>query len=174
MTFGIESLFISLAFLIPGFLTSKLIFARTPAAGKDVSTFQETLESLLRSVCIHILIIPIVFFLVKNFLIDGDAALISRINNNGIQAYYSARPFEATLVLFTWLFGAFVLAIFFGYVWDPLEALFAQLVKRTGSASEDIFYQLSKQVLVRRAQGHAKYQLWVQAPECVNALRHEN
>jgi len=163
MTFGIEGLLIALSFLLPGFLTSRLISARTPAAGREVSAFQETFESLLRSVCIYLIITPIIFILVKNIFISGDSALISRINNEGVQAYYVARPFQSTLVLFGWLFSAFLLALIFGYKWDPLEALFSQLVKRTGSASEDIFYQLSKQVISRREQGHSKYQLWIQA-----------
>jgi hypothetical protein len=120
-------------------------------------------ESLLRSVYIHIILAPFVFTLVKYIFIGGDFALISRINNEGMQAYYLARPFQATLVLFGWLFFAFVLALIFGYKWDPLEALFSYLVKQTGSASEDIFYQLIKQVINQREQGRGKYQLWIQA-----------
>ena len=163
MTFGIESLIIALSFLLPGFLTSSLISARTPKAIKEMSAFQETFDSLLRSVYIHLLISPFIYILVKYVFVSGDSALISRINNEGVLAFYSERPFQASLLLFGWLVSAFILAIVFGYKWDPLEILFSQLVKKTGSASEDIFYQLSKQVVNLREQGHPNYQLWIQA-----------
>lgn len=163
MTFGIEGLLTALAFLLPGFLTSRLISARTPAVGKDISAFQETFESLLRSVYIHLIIAPIVFVIVKYILIKGDFILISRINSEGIQAYYLARPFQVTLLLFVWLFFAFVLALVFGSVWDPLEALFNRLVKKTGTSSEDVFYQLRDYVAKRREHGEEDCQLWIQA-----------
>ena len=144
-------------------MTSRLIAARTPAVGKEASVFQETFESLLRSVCIHLLIIPFVIVLVKYNLLKGDFDLIDRINNEGIQAFYLARPFQVILILFGWLILAFVLAFVFGYWRDPLEFWFNRLVKKTGTSSEDVFYQLRDYVAKRRESEEVDCQLWIQA-----------
>ena len=58
MTLELETLLVALAFLLPGFLASRLIAAKTPAVGRQPSAFEETLESLLRSMSIHLIIAP--------------------------------------------------------------------------------------------------------------------
>jgi len=163
MSIEFDNLFIALAFLLPGFLTSRLILTRTPAMGRERSPFQDTFESLLRSVYIHLLLAPIFFTVIVCFLIKNDAILLDRIQKEGLQAYYLARPLETTIVLFLWLFTAFVLAIIFGYKWDPLEALFSKLVNKTGTKSEDLFYQLRELVTIQRDKGKKDAQLWIQA-----------
>lgn len=59
MELSLESLIVALVVIVPGFLTSYLVNARTPAMGESVSAFWETLESLLRSLIIQILALPI-------------------------------------------------------------------------------------------------------------------
>jgi hypothetical protein len=54
-------------------------------------------------------------------------------------------------------------AIFWGYKWDPLDALFSRLVKNTGTKSEDIFYQLREDVIKKREGGEKFFQFWIQA-----------
>jgi len=163
MSIEFSNLLVALVFLLPGFLTSRLIAARTPAIGRAVSTFQETFESLLRSICIHLVIAPFAFVFVKYVLLSGDHTLISRIDNEGVQAYYIARPFQVTLLLFGWLVFAFVVAFVFGYVRDPFEIMFNVLVKKTRTSSEDVFYQLTDHVAKLRIDGKSDAQLWIQA-----------
>ena len=61
MTLELEGLLITLAFLLPGFLASRLIAARTPAVGRRPTAFEETLESLLRSVYINLVVAALRF-----------------------------------------------------------------------------------------------------------------
>jgi len=163
MALELEGLVIALAFLLPGFLTSKLVMARTPAVGRQASAFDETLESLLRSVSIHLMIAPLALVVVRFVLLRGDPVLLLRICSEGLQAYYDARPLEVLLVLFGWLVGAFLIALLFGCRWDPIEFLFQCLVKSTGTLSEDPFYLLRQLVIERREQGQSSCQLWIQA-----------
>ena len=160
---SIDNLFVALVFLLPGFLTSRLISARTPAMGKEASAFQETFESLLRSVYIHLFIAPFFFSIVAFHLAKNDQALLDSIYREGLQTYYFARPLEAVLLLFGWLFVAFLLAVFFGYKWDPLDLLFSRLVNKTGTKSEDVFYQLREYAIDKRGAGQKDNQLWIQA-----------
>ncbi len=159
---GFENLLVALLFLLPGFLTSRLISARTPALGKEASDFQDTLGSLLRSVYIHLFIAPIFIILIWYFRFLNNATLSDAVFNGGLQVYYVTRPFEVTILLFVWLFSSFLLALFFGYKWDPLEALFLKLVNKTGTESEDLFYQLRKNTEERRKKGQKNNQLWMQ------------
>lgn len=163
MEFGFESFVIALVFFLPGFFTSRLIAARTPAIGKEISIFQETLESLFRSVYIHLAIIPLIFIIVRFLILQKNPLLLARVYQEGIQVYYSVHPIETLAISFFWLCAAFLLALFFGYKWDPIETLFAKLAKKTGTASEDIFYQLREFTVKERESGKEDYQLWIQA-----------
>ncbi|MBE0684355.1 MAG: hypothetical protein IH589_20815 [Anaerolineales bacterium] len=163
MLIEFNNFLVALVFLLPGFLTSRLIAARTPAMGKEVSIFQETFESLLRSVYIHLIITPIIYLVITSFTVNNNISIIDRILRDGLQAYYLAQPLQIVTLLFGWLVGAFLLAIFFGYKWDPLHILFSRLVKKTGTKSEDVFYQLREYVVGRRETGEKDFQWWIQA-----------
>ncbi len=163
MSVEFNNLLIALIFLLPGFLTSRLISARTPAIGRQTSTFQETLESLLRSVYIHLAISPFFLAIVWCFFLKNYPTVLGRISKDGFQAFYSAWPFETVILSFGWLLVAFLLAVFFGYKWDPLDVLFLKLTNKTGTKSEDMFYQLRQFESVRQKTGHENNQLWVQA-----------
>ena len=163
MPIEFDNLLVALVFLLPGFLTSRLIAARTPAMGREVSTFQETFESLLRSVYIHLIIAPIIYLVVVCFTQKNNASIIDGILRDGLQTYYLTRPLQVVTLLFGWLVGAFLLATFFGYKWDPLHVLFSKLVKKTGTKSEDIFYQLREYVVDKRGGGEKDFQWWIQA-----------
>jgi hypothetical protein len=163
MTLELETLLIALAFLLPGFLASRLIAAKTPAVGRQPSAFEETLESLLRSMSIHLIIAPLVLVIVRFVLLRDDPLLLSRIYSKGLQAYYDTRPVEVSLLLFVWLVAAFLIAIVFGCKWDPIEYVLQRLARGIGALSEDPFYLLQQRVVERRKQGHASCQLWVQA-----------
>src|SRR5215216_5262658 len=99
MSIEFNNLLVALVFLLPGFLTSRLLAARTPAMGREVSIFQETFESLLRSVYIHLIIAPIVYFVVLHLVAKNDTAVIDTILRNGIQAYYLAQPLQIVTIL---------------------------------------------------------------------------
>ncbi len=131
--------------------------------GREVSAFQETFESLLRSVYIHLLIAPLFFAVFWYFFVGNNINLLSQINKTGLQAYYLARPFETIILLFGWLFTAFLLAVVFGYKWDPLDVLLSKLVDKTGTKSEDLFYQLRGYLVARVDKSPEDNQLWVQA-----------
>ena len=163
MPIEFDNLLVALVFLLPGFLTSRLIAARTPAMGREISIFQETFESLLRSVYIHLIIAPIIYLVIVCFIAKNTTSIIDRILRDGLQAYYLAQPLQVVALLFGWLVGAFLLATFFGYKWDPLDVLFSKLVKKTGTKSEDIFYQLREYVVSRRNNGEKDFQFWIQA-----------
>lgn len=163
MTIDINNLIVAIVFLLPGFLTSRLISTRTPAVGRETSAFQETFESLLRSVYIHLLIFPFIFAVFWGFFVGNNPYLLNKINIDGLQVYYLLRPLETILLFFIWLFSAFLLAIFFGYKWDPLDVLLSKLVNKTGTKSEDLFYQLREYAVARVDAGQENNQLWVQA-----------
>ena len=163
MALEIEGLLIALAFLLPGFLTSRLIAARTPAAAQESSALEETLDSLLRSVSIHLIIAPIVLVIVRVLLIGNDPPLLSRIHSEGLQAYYDALPVQVLFVLFGWLVAAFLFALFFGYKWDPIESLLQRLATRTDTLSVDHFYLVKRHLEQRREQGQEHCAIWVQA-----------
>ncbi|MBI5353791.1 MAG: hypothetical protein HZB50_14200 [Chloroflexi bacterium] len=163
MPIEFDNLLVALVFLLPGFLTSRLIAARTPAMGRGVSTFQETFESLLRSVYIHLIIAPIIYSVIVCFTVKNNISIIDGIFRNGIQVYYLAHPLKVVILLFGWLISAFLLATFFGYKWDPLHELSSNLVRKTGTKSEDIFYQLREYVVGKREMGEIDFQWWIQA-----------
>ena len=164
MAFELEGLLIALAFLLPGFLTSRLIAARTPVAAQKAGTFEETLNSLLKSVSIHLIIglIVLVLAAVRFLLVKNGHALLSRTYSEALQAYYGARPVEVLSVLFGWLVAAFVVALLFGCIWDPIEYLLQRLATRSGKLSVDPLSLPTKRMMERREQGQENCQLWVQ------------
>ncbi|MBI3151564.1 MAG: hypothetical protein HYZ21_05495 [Chloroflexi bacterium] len=163
MSIDFNNLLITLAFLLPGFLTSRLISARTPAMGRQASTFQETLESLLRSVYIHLVLMPFFSFVVWHFFVRSNIYVLKQIQTDGMRALYAIWPFETVLFLFLWLLAAFLLAVLFGYKWDPLNELTLRLANYTGTKSFDLFYQLRQSESDRQNARHQRDQLWVQA-----------
>lgn len=163
MEFGIDTLIIFLAFILPGFLTSRLIAVRTPALGRQPSPFEETSESLLRSVYIHLIISPVIFVTLRYYLVRVNPDTLQRIFNDGLLLYVNGRPFLVVLVLFIWLIMAFGLAFIFGYIWDPLDYVGSRLVDKIGTVTEDPYYQLRQTVSSKRAEGDEFVQLWMQA-----------
>lgn len=163
MSLEFNNLLVALVFLLPGFLTSRLISARTPAFGRQTSTFQETLESLLRSVYIHLLIAPFFFTVIWYFFIRNHIFISDHISRYGFQVFYLVWPFETVVLLFGWLLISFLLAVFLGYKYDPLDELFLRLANKKGTKSEDLFYQLRQRGVARQQSGKENDQLWIQA-----------
>lgn len=163
MDFGVESLIIFLAFILPGFLTSRLISVKIPAIGRQPSPFQETSQSLLRSVYIQLFTIPIVLGTVRYFLVSLNPDALQQIYLRGIYEYANGRPFLTLFILLGWLLLAFILAIFFGYKWDPLDYILSTLVTKTGTVTEDPYFMLRQIVVEKRKRGDDYVQLWLQA-----------
>jgi len=161
MSIEFNNLLIALIFLLPGFLTSRLISARTPVIGRQTSTFQETLESLLRSVYIHLVIAPFFFAIIWYFFLKKYPSILANISKDGFQPFYSAWPLETAILSFGWLLVAFLLAVLFGYKWDPLDILFLKLTNKTGTKSVDLFYQLRQYEAARQSVNQENNQLWV-------------
>ena len=162
MSVDFNNLLVALVFLLPGFLTSRLIAARTPAMGKEASVFQETFESLLRSVYIHLVILPLIYLVEVYAIRGGNSNVFYSILRDMLKGDYYTQASLVITLFFSWLVGAFSLATIFGYFWDPLEVLFSKLVKKTGTKSEDIFYQLREHVVNKRDAGEKNYQFWIQ------------
>ena len=162
MEFGVDTLIIFLAFILPGFLTSRLIAVRTPALGRQPSPFEETSESLLRSVYIHLIIAPIIFTSLRFYLVRVSPDILQKIYDNDLLLYVNGRPFLVVFAIFVWLIMAFGLALFFGYRWDPLDYIGSRLVDKTGTVTEDPYYQLRKIVANKREEGDELTQLWLQ------------
>jgi hypothetical protein len=163
MDFGIDSLLIAMVFILPGFLTSRLVSARTPAAGRETSTFDETAESLLRSVYINfasgafvwgVLFISIYCFHIFPFLQQP-------FTMQGFIGLLNAHLEYLIAIIVIWLAISFAVAIFFGSIWDPLDVLLRKLSKKTGTVSEDPLYILRQAVIdVRKVKENS--QLWIQ------------
>jgi hypothetical protein len=163
MTLDLEALLIAFIFLLPGFLTSRLVEARTPAVKDKPTALEETLESFLRSTIIHLIIAPVFLLIFWLGLSKYDPILWQEVLSRGISAYYSARPFEALCVSILWLAVAFLLALLFGSKWDPIKAILENLATSTGLLSEDLLYYLRRNVEDMRTTEGGSYQLWLQA-----------
>ncbi len=162
MEFGVDTLIIFLAFILPGFLTSRLIAVRTPALGRQPSPFEETSESLLRSIYIHLIIAPIIFILLRLYLLRVNPDILQRIYDDGLMVYVNGQPFLVVFVILFWLIMAFVLAIFFGYKWDPLDYIGNKLADKVGTVTVDSYYLLRQIVSSKREAGENFTQLWLQ------------
>jgi hypothetical protein len=77
MDLGFESLLITIAFILPGFITTRLLFARTPSVGTKQSLFQETTESLLRSVYINLIVGSLLLLVVQFIYIPTHQDIFS-------------------------------------------------------------------------------------------------
>lgn len=163
MEFGLNSVLLAIIFLLPGFLTSTLVNARTPAKPPSLSAFHETAQSLLRSAYIHLLL----GLIVVSASLCLSSALAYSVPSNLDAAYFvaliSANPIPTTLIGLAWLTAAFFLAAFFGSWKDPLDSLVKRLHKEAGKVSEDAFHLLTEEVEARRRSGAEGVQLWVQA-----------
>jgi len=164
MDFGIDSLLIAMAFILPGFLTSRLVSARTPSVGRETSTFDETSESLLRSVYINFVSGVLVFgvFFVSACFFRVLPSLQSQIRLQGFVGFLNTHLDYLITIVAIWLAGSFAVAVFFGSKWDPLDILLKKLSKKTGTVSEDPLYILRQEVIDLRGEGKTNSQLWIQ------------
>lgn len=158
MDFSFESFLVALAVIVPGFLTTYLVNARTPAMGESVSTFWETLESLLRSLIIQILTLPIMGLILR-FLVLTPTRL-SRIAELGLNDFVLARPFLSLAVVLGWLVLALLIAFLFGAFWDPLKSLSDHLANTKGAASLDPWYRVYCDTMALRKR-NPEAQLWI-------------
>lgn len=163
MALNLEVLLITFVFLTPGFLTSRLLEARTPALSRRPTPFEQTLESLLRSAVIHLIIAVAILGSLWIISPQYDAALVERIGAEGLSAYYSARPLEALTGSILWLCAAFILATLFGCVWDPIDFALNRVAENAGLLSVDVLYFLRRIVADAREETDRPCQLWVQA-----------
>jgi hypothetical protein len=161
MNIGYESLLITIAFILPGFITTRLINARTPSVGKKQSIFYETTESLLRSVYIHIIIGIILIPIFQFIFIPTRSNLFSDGVGNGLENLYNNNPFFIIWSVIIWLLLAFILAFLSGYFWDPLDVLSEKLVKKTGTLTEDPFFIIRTSAHEKRQDEEESVQLWV-------------
>jgi len=162
MNFGAESLLIAFAFLLPGFLSSRLIDARTPSMGREQSAFEETAESLLRSIYIHFCIAAFFLAVFQFLVLPRNPSLIRDTMDRGIAGYLSSKPMEFAWFALLWFLLAFLLALVFGCKWDPLHIISDKLAKSTGTLTEDPFYLLRQSAYDRRKTENQLAQLWMQ------------
>lgn len=163
MQIGFESLLVAIAFVLPGFLTSRLVEARTPAAGRERSVFEETAESLLRSSYIHLVIALALLTALQVFVLPGRPDLLTQIPDSASQFEMAAVTVPASWFVLGWLLLSYLLAFVFGYWWDPLDVGLNRLVAKTGLLTEDPFYLLREAVAERRAAGEFGVGIWLQA-----------
>lgn len=162
MFVGIDSLLIALAFLLPGFFTSRLVAARTPDFDRGTSAFNETLGSLLRSFYIQLITTPVIIFVV-GILLSKYPRILPQLLKDGLQTYINANPFPFFLLFFAWLLGTFLLAFIFGYVWDPLDFLIRKLGKKSGTYFDDPLSILLAQAKAKGVEDNEQYKIWIQA-----------
>jgi hypothetical protein len=170
MELGVDSILLAIAFLLPGFLTSSLVIARTPAKPPKLSAFEETAQSLLRSAYIHLFLAATVTILASALLLAAGSRSFPDLDLSALTALLAAHPLPTAALLVLWLAAAFGLAILFGYWRDPLDSLTKRLHKGAGKVSEDAFHLLTEEVKVRRNSGAEGLQLWVQATTTENHI----
>jgi hypothetical protein len=169
MEFGVDSILLGIIFLLPGFLTSTLVVARTPAKPPKLSAFEETAQSLLRSAYIHLVLAAAVALFTTIVLLAGKTAP-PELDLTSLTALVSAHPLPAAGLIIIWLMAAFLLAVIFGSWRDPLDSLTKRLHKGAGKVSEDAFHLLTEEVKARREAGAPGLQLWVQATSTENHI----
>ncbi len=163
MEFGVDSVLLAIIFLLPGFLTSTLVVARTPAKPPQPSAFEETAQSLLRSAYIHLFLAAAVTLFATIALLARSPTASPDLDFASLTALLSEHPLPAIGLIVIWLAAAFTLAIIFGCWRDPLDSLANNLHKGAGKVSEDAFHLLTQEVKTRRSGGAEGLQLWVQA-----------
>lgn len=92
MNIGIESLVISISFILPGFITTRLINARTASIGREQSIFEETTESLLRSVYINLIIGSIFTLFIQFLFIPSRQMIFTSGIGDGFSQLSSSEP----------------------------------------------------------------------------------
>ncbi len=163
MPVGLESLVIVVAFIVPGFLTSKLIASKTPRRRIESSTFEDTAESILRSVYINLLVAALALLLYHGYFRSQAIPEIQQLQSAGPVKFGQNHPLIAIQVSLIWLAVAFAFATFFGAVWDPLYALMNRLSKFYGGLSEDAFALIRGYALSRRKESGLPSQVWIRA-----------
>lgn len=170
MEFGVDSILLAIVFLLPGFLTSTLVVARTPAKPPKLSAFEETAQSLLRSAYIHLLLAATVILLGTAILLVSRRPIPPDLDVPSLTALLRAHPLPAAALVVSWLAAAFALATLFGYWHDPLDHLAKRLHKGAAKVSVDAFHLLTEEVKARRKGGSEGLQLWVQATTTQNHI----
>jgi hypothetical protein len=161
MAFNFEALLVTLVFILPGFLTSRLVESRTPARSRQTSAFSDTIESLVRSVYLQaILGVGVIVLLIILRALNSE--LHACIFQQGIQACSAQHPVQAFTVLITWLIATLGLATLFGAYWDPLDYAYRKIGAKVGNEFKDLFYMPVEIASLQRKQGNARYQLWLQ------------
>jgi hypothetical protein len=161
MTFNFEALLVTLAFILPGFLTSRLVESRTPARLRQASAFSDTIESLVRSVYLQaILGVGVIALLVVLRALNSE--LHTCMFQQGIQACVTQHPVQAFAMFIIWLIATLGLATIFGAYWDPLDYAYRKIGSKVGNESKDIFYIPMEFATLQRKRGLVGYQLWLQ------------
>ena len=161
MNINLETLLIALGFILPGFFASKLISARTPSRNEEASVFTETAESLLRSLVINLVALPLAFLIASKYFYSS--ADFQQINEIGLIATLTSKPLQTELFVLTEFVLSLIVSFIFGFWWDPLDASAKRLLKSSGRANEDPINSLVQLTSHLRNQGKKGSQLWVQA-----------
>jgi len=163
MTIDLESLATAIAFIVPGFLTSKLISSRSPRRAIQSSAFEDTAESILRSIYINLVVASIVALLYHVYFKRLGDPLVMQLEAKGPVGFAVANPLVAIQISLLWLVAAFALAAIFGALWDPLHFFMQLLSKSRGGLSEDALGLLRRLTIKRREQTGKPSQLWIKA-----------
>lgn len=158
---SLETLFISIAFILPGFLTSRLVISKLPAPEKKPKPFVEVTESLLRSTYINLVVVTFLFIVIRYWILSPNDR--SDIVQSGIAMFIRNYPFELVTLLIVWLILDLLLATFFGLKWDPLEYLYTKLHNSAGTKDVDLWHIL-REVLAHKAETIPKdVKIWAKA-----------
>lgn len=165
MTLQLEGLLVAVVLLLPGFLTSRMIAARTRSVGEPrISALEMTLDSLLRSVFIHLIIAPIALVVLRFHLTRNHPLVLAYVlYSKGPKGYYDTLPVEVLHVLYIWLLLAFLIALFFGYQWDPINQLLLRLRTSAKNLRQDPFWIVTDRLAEIEQHRQESLQLWIQA-----------
>ena len=161
MDINLETLFVTLAFILPGFLVTRLVSARSPATPESQTVFHETLESLLRSVFLNVIAFPITFLFLQESLFGADA--LNEVRSHGIEWLLQNKPFESEYLFFLALIASLIIALLTGIFWDPLDAIYKRLNTQVGKKDEDPVIRVVNELIRVRSEGQVNAQVWVQA-----------
>lgn len=162
MNIGFESLLITISFILPGFITTRILKVGTASVGKKQSIFEETTESLLRSVYINILIGSLLVLFFQFIFIPSRKDLFLNSIKEGFKSVSVNEPFLLVWFFIIWVTASFLLATLFGYFWDPLNSVTEQLSKSTGTLTEDPYYLIRMSASQKRKENN-NTQLWVRS-----------
>jgi len=162
MNFSIEALFISIGFILPGFLTIKLINSRTPVRSRKSSVFEETSISLLRSFYINLIIYSIFLAIFQYWIIPANPEIFLDDLNVAIKEFININSIRTIWFVLLCLSSSFGLATFFGCFFDPLDRLISYLANKSGSFQRDVLATLTDEVRKLR-KDNKKAELWALA-----------